>query len=242
MSNWYPFNVTGPLTVDGALTILGANADRLILGGSSAEGGDIKVYTDGSGNLAMSLDADTGQLKLPVVGSSSGILFGGDVLVYRHTANLLYLGIGDNLHLPTTSKLTFRDTLLVISSKDDGHLDLDADISVDINSGLVGAIDAITADTGGTAASLATVITEITTDGDQNLDDVTLANGLAGQIKIFVVVAEGDAADTVKITPATMSGGTEITFSATPVGEGCSMVYNSTSGWVVTANNGGTIT
>lgn len=40
------------------LTLNTKNADTLILGSSTTEGGDIKVYRDTSGNLQMSLDAD----------------------------------------------------------------------------------------------------------------------------------------------------------------------------------------
>lgn len=402
MSEWYPFTLSGPIEIDGALTILGADADRLILGGTSAEGGDIKVYADGSGNLALTLDADTGQLTLPISGTGAGILFGADIHLYRGSANTLWFGTAvshDNIMMPgigriyrrdtaiftssrddghydidadtsvdinspileisTTNKVQFRDSAIYINSSgdtfldvvadgavqvaspqvylysaaadadilirsntddavltldsgddgtpeeshlkfqddradkwdiykdtsdalhiydtaqtesllifasatpstitvfedthfefrdaaiyvaslDDGHMDLEADITVDVNSGLVGIIDAITADTAGTAASLVTVTTEVTTDGDQNLDDVTLANGQVGQLKAFVCVAEGHGGDTWKVTPDTMNGGTQITFTGA-VGEGCVMIYNTTVGWTVVGNNGGTI-
>ena len=101
--------------------------------------------------------------------------------------------------------------------------------------------DAVTATSETVAASTATVVTEITTNGDEDLDDVSLANGTDGQIKIFIVVAVGHANDSVKITPANMTGGTQITFTASPLGLGCIMVYDSSTGWVVAANNGGTI-
>ncbi len=75
----------------------------------------------------------TGQLKLPTTGTSGGILMGEDVLLYRGAANKLYLLTGDGILLPTTSKIEFRDVAISISSKDDGHLDLDADVSIDLN-------------------------------------------------------------------------------------------------------------
>jgi len=99
--------------------------------------------------------------------------------------------------------------------------------------------ESITATSDGEAASLLTLTTLITTNGDEDEDNVTLADGVAGQIKIFAVIAEGNAADTVKITPANYAGGTQITFGATPVGEGCIMVFDGTN-WTVVANNGGT--
>ena len=107
-------------------------------------------------------------------------------------------------------------------------------------SGLIVDYDSITATSEGVAASLATKTTLITTNGDQDLDNVTLGDGEAGQVKYFTVIAEGNANDTVKITPANMNGGTQITFSATPVGEGCTMVFGG-GAWNIIANNGGTI-
>lgn len=102
--------------------------------------------------------------------------------------------------------------------------------------------DAITAVSGGTAASVVTVVTEITTNGDSDLDNVTLANGVDGQVKIFAVVAVGNAADSIKITPASMIGGTQITFAANPLGLGCQFYYDAgAAGWICTGNNGGTI-
>ena len=106
--------------------------------------------------------------------------------------------------------------------------------------GAIGYIpDEITATSAGVAASLITTTTEVTTNGDSDLDNVTLANGYTGQIKHIYCVAELNAADTWKITPANMVGGTQITFSGE--GEGCTLVYANNEGWIVIGNNGGTI-
>jgi len=98
--------------------------------------------------------------------------------------------------------------------------------------------DDITATSEGVAASLTTDITFVTTDGDSDLNDVTLADGIEGQEKSIACIVEGNAADTWKITPANMVGGTQITFAG--IGEGCILRMYS-AGWVVIANNGGTI-
>ena len=63
---------------------------------------------------------------------------------------------------------------------------------------------------------------------------------MVGQIKYFAVTDVGNVADSVKITPATMVGGTQITFGASPLGLGCIMKYTA-NGWVVIGNNGGVI-
>lgn len=101
--------------------------------------------------------------------------------------------------------------------------------------------DEITATSGGVAASILVRNTEVTTNGDSDEDNVTLANGLSGQIKRIYCVAVGNAADSFKITPANMVGGTKITFAANPLGLGCILAYADNEGWVVVANNGGTI-
>jgi len=100
--------------------------------------------------------------------------------------------------------------------------------------------DSITSDNAGVAASVSTVVTLITTDGDSNEDNVTVADGVAGQLKIFAVVVAGNAADSIKITPANMAGGTKITFAADPTGKGCSMIFDGTN-WNIVSNNQGTI-
>lgn len=106
---------------------------------------------------------------------------------------------------------------------------------------LAGTPDVITAASGGTAASVATLVTAVTTDGDSDEDNVTLANGtVVGQLKVIVCNIVGNAADSFKVTPATMLGGTKITFAANPIGKGCTMVWNA-AGWSVVGHNGGTI-
>jgi hypothetical protein len=123
-----------------------------------------------------------------------------------------------------------------------------ADISKYIlNSSVIGNVsnvnfysESITATSAGVSASLDTLTTLITTNGDSDLDNVTLADGYAGQEKVFAVIAEGNAADTIKITPTNLNGGTQITFSANPVGEGCKMIFDGAN-WNIIGNNGGTI-
>lgn len=103
-------------------------------------------------------------------------------------------------------------------------------------------VDAITSTGEGVAASLTSVITHITTNGDSDEDNVTLADGVDGQIKIFTVVVAGNAADSIKVTPASMIGGTQITFAADPTGLGCIMQYDAgADGWTVIGNNAGTV-
>ena len=100
--------------------------------------------------------------------------------------------------------------------------------------------DPITATSETIAASIATLITLVTTNGDSDLDDVSLADGATGQVKIITCEVAGNAGDSYKVTPATMVEGTQITFAADPTGKGCVLVW-SVSGWLVVGNNGGVI-
>ena len=108
------------------------------------------------------------------------------------------------------------------------------------NNAIVGKPDAITATSDTVAASIETLTTEITTNGDSDLDHVSLADGVEGQIKHFAVVAVGNAADSVDIVPASLAGFTQITFAANPLGKGCTMYFDGTN-WSVTGTHAGTV-
>ena len=103
---------------------------------------------------------------------------------------------------------------------------------------VIGAWGNVAGDSGGTAAGLGALGHRIYTDNDANLDNVTLADGTSGQVMYFTVTIVGGS-DTIKITPATAYGFTQITFNAD--GEGCIMVFESGVGWMIVGNNGGAI-
>jgi hypothetical protein len=92
----------------------------------------------------------------------------------------------------------------------------------------------------GILASVSKMLSELVTDGgaDANEDTVSLANGTAGQLKVFVYRTETDAGDSVNVTPTTALGFTKIVFDVP--GEGCTMIYTS-GGWAIVSNNGGVI-
>jgi len=90
---------------------------------------------------------------------------------------------------------------------------------------------------GAGAAGLTSLITEVTAANTG--DVVTLADGSAGQIKIISMVGEAAGTDTVVVTPATFAGGSTVTLDT--VGESVTLYYNATIGWVLVANNGGTV-
>jgi len=103
---------------------------------------------------------------------------------------------------------------------------------------VIGSFGNVAGASGGTAAGLGALGHRIYTNNDGDLDNVTLADGESGQVMYFTVTIVGGS-DTIKITPATAYGFTQITFNAD--GEGCIMVFETGVGWVVVGNNGGTL-
>jgi hypothetical protein len=101
---------------------------------------------------------------------------------------------------------------------------------------IVGPISRIVGDvqqiSGPGVISLDTLVTEITTTG---ADAYTLADGVAGQIKIIAMIVDGGDGT---LTPTTLATGTTITFN--DINDNISLLYT-TNGWVNTANQGAVI-
>lgn len=87
--------------------------------------------------------------------------------------------------------------------------------------------------TGAGAVGLTTLTTKIVSTGANAL---TLADGVDGQIKILVMTTDGGDAT---LTPTTKTGFSTIVFN--DAGDGCSLVFTTTTGWIVYSNNGCTI-
>ena len=89
---------------------------------------------------------------------------------------------------------------------------------------------------GAGAIDLTNLVTELTTGAGAAA--VTLADGTtSGQIKIIHMVVDGGG--TATVTPVTFASGTTLAFDA--VAEAATLVWNSTIGWVLTADRGVTI-
>lgn len=124
------------------------------------------------------------------------------------------------------------DESLTVDAKGAGNTTINGTATgyTKIGHGLVGATQALS---GAGAVNLTTVVTKITSTGANAL---TLANGTDGQIKILTMVVDaGDAT----LTPTTKTGYSTIVFN--DAGDGCTLIYTTTTGWMVVANNGCTI-
>jgi len=83
------------------------------------------------------------------------------------------------------------------------------------------------------AASVVTAITNHTVSAANN--DLSLAAGVSGQLKIIYVKAISNSG-TSRITPAALTGGTTITLNA--VGDSVLLMYSGTmSSWIVLGGN-----
>lgn len=102
----------------------------------------------------------------------------------------------------------------------------------------------ITATSAGVAASLTAQVTQVTTNGDSDNDDVTLADGtIDGQVKQVALIAEGNASDTWAVTPANFTQGATVNWGNTnALGEGATFQWDNGAGaWDLIDLNGGTV-
>ncbi|UCD54729.1 MAG: hypothetical protein JSV93_04185, partial [Candidatus Omnitrophota bacterium] len=198
-----------------------------------------RMVLDASGNLGIGTDGPDGKLEVNMGTSGEVRLSYNDADGSATDYTKFEVGSDGEYTITTVDSDGAAGHVALMPDGNVGIGTTDPAQALHVVGGFSNTPDEITATDGGVAASIATINTEVTTNGDSDLDNVTLANGTSGQIKHIYCVVEGNAGDTWKITPATMCGGTQITFAT--VGEGCTLVYADSEGWVVVANNGGTI-
>lgn len=150
--------------------------------------------------------------------------------IEQYLSGVLYAG-GLNTQKPAslestlavTGAATFASTVGVTGA-------LTTTGAVTATGGLIGGTQALS---GAGAVNLTTLVTKITTTGANAL---TLANGTDGQVKILTMVVDGGDGT---LTPTTKTGYSTITFN--DAGDGCILVYTTTTGWMIVANNGCTV-
>lgn len=102
--------------------------------------------------------------------------------------------------------------------------------AVTATGGLIGGVQTLAA---AGAVNLTTLVTRIDSAGAIAL---TLADGTNGQVKYIVMGTDGGDAT---LTPTTKTGYTTITFN--DAGDGVTLVFITTKGWIVAGNNGATL-
>lgn len=86
------------------------------------------------------------------------------------------------------------------------------------------------------AAGAVDLITPVTRIDSAGAIALTLADGTNGQIKFIVMGTDGGDAT---LTPTTKTGYSTITFN--DAGDGVTLVFITTKGWIVAGNNGATL-
>jgi hypothetical protein len=100
-----------------------------------------------------------------------------------------------------------------------------------VANGGTGASAAVQSLSGAGAISLTTLTTAFTSTATGNA--LTLADGVAGQLKTIVYVAEAAGGDTGVLTPTNLGAYTTITFNA--VGDSCLLQFIGSDWWVISA-------
>lgn len=119
--------------------------------------------------------------------------------------------------LSVTGATTFASTVSVTGS-------------ITATGGLVGGVQTLAA---AGAVDLTTLVTRVDSAGAIAL---TLADGTNGQVKIIVMGTDGGDAT---LTPTTKTGYSTITFN--DAGDGVTLAFITTKGWIVAGNNGATL-
>jgi hypothetical protein len=96
------------------------------------------------------------------------------------------------------------------------------------NGAIIGAVQALS---GPGAVNITQLTTAFTSTGTG--DALTLADGVAGQLKTIVYVAEAAGADTGILTPTNLGAYTTITFNA--VGDSVILQFIGANWWVISA-------
>lgn len=104
---------------------------------------------------------------------------------------------------------------------------------VTLGAALVESVQILSIGAGGGAIDVITGVTKLTTTAAGAL---TLADGVHGQVKKIVQIADGGDAT---LTPTTKTGFTTIVFG--DVGDAVILTFFTTQGWMVTSNNGATV-
>lgn len=211
-----PITGSNGLTISAGATALPAGAT---IGGSSVVA--LGTITSNSANaLAVGRNGTTN----PV--------FNVDDSTTSAATGITVVGAAAAAGVAVTTTSSGTDEALAIDAKGAGLLTLNgtATGNVVVGHGLTGSTQALS---GAGAVNLTTVTTKVTSTGANAL---TLANGADGQVKVIVMVVDGGDAT---LTPTTKTGFSTIVFN--DIGDGCVLVYTTTTGWIVVGNFGCTI-
>lgn len=212
---------------------------------SSSSGADVFVLVQGgqtkkitNTNLFTSATLTSPTLVTPTLGVATATSVNKVAITAPATSATLTLADGKTLTVNNSITFSGTDaTTMTFPATDASIARIDAAQTFTgtqtFGGAVVGSVQALS---GPGAVNVTTVTTAFTSTGTG--DALTLADGVAGQLKAIVYVAETAGTDTGVLTPTNFGNGTTITFNA--VGESVLLQFLGTDWWVV-SNNGATV-
>lgn len=212
---------------------------------SSSSGGDEFVLVQGNltkkitnTNLFTNVTLTSPTLVTPVLGVATATSVNKVTFTAPATGATLTIANGKTLTCNNSitfagtdaTTMTFPSTSASVARTDDAQTFTGTQTFA---GAVVGSVQALS---GPGAVNVTTLTTAFTSTGAG--DALTLADGVAGQLKAIVYVAEAAGGDTGVLTPANFGNGTTITFNA--VGESVLLQFLGTDWWIV-SNNGATV-
>ena len=232
-SDVYPL-VQSSITKKITFTNLFANATGIpIIAGTTgtlsvARGGTGVTTSTGSGNLVLSTSPT---LATPTLGVATATTINKVTFTAPAVSATLTIADGKtftvnhSLTLAGTDSttMTFPSTSATIARTDAAQTFTGTQT---FSGPIVGGAQALS---GAGAVNITQLTTKFTSTAAGNA--LTLADGVEGQIKVIVYVAEAAGGDTGILTPTNLGAGTTITFNA--VGDACILQYLGTDWWAV---------
>ena len=232
-SDVYPL-VQSSITKKITFTNLFANATGIpIIAGTTgtlsvARGGTGVTTSTGSGNVVLSTSPT---LTTPVLGAATATSINNVAFTAPGSPSTFTLAaaktftVSHSLTLAGSdgTTMTFPSTSASIARTDAAQTFTGTQT---FSGPIVGGAQALS---GAGAVNITQLTTKFTSTATGNA--LTLADGVEGQIKVIVYVAEAAAGDTGILTPTNLGAGTTITFNA--VGDACILQYLGTDWWAV---------
>lgn len=229
----YPL-VQGGITKRITFTNLFANATGIpIIAGTTgtlsvARGGTGATAATGTGNVVL---AASPTLTTPTIGAATATTVNNVAFTAPAATATIVLAsaktftVNHSLTLAGTdaTTMTFPATSATIARTDAAQTFTGTQT---FSGPIVGDAQALS---GAGAVNITQLTTKFTSTAAGNA--LTLANGVEGQMKVIVYVAETAGADTGILTPTNLGAGTTITFNT--VGDACILQYLGTDWWAV---------
>jgi hypothetical protein len=220
-------NCTG-LPVSTGISGLGADVATFLATPSSANLRTAVTDETGTGALVF---ANTPTLVTPVLGVATATSVNKMAITAPATSSTLAVADGKTFtvnHSLTlagtdTTTMTFPSTSATIARTDAANTFTG---NQTFNGAIIGAVQALS---GPGAVNVTQLTTAFTSTGTG--DALTLVDGVAGQIKTIVYVAEAAGADTGILTPANLGSATTITFNN--VGDSVTLQFIGADWWVI---------